>query len=80
MGSNIIILAGFATFFNVAMIMHKFQKGDTPNALIDFAVLAAVMYIFVGSFSALAVGVIASALFSIYLLFRPLDLSEFENW
>ena len=80
MGSSIIILAGIATFFNVAMIMHKFQKGDNANALIDFGVLAGVMYIFKGSFSALAVGVIASALFSVYLLFKPLDTTKFEDW
>lgn len=80
MSSSIILLAGFATFFNVAIIYYKFSEGQTANAFVDFGVLAVVMYLFHGSFSALAVGTIASSLFSVFLIFKPVDVSKFDDW
>ena len=74
------MIAGFATFFNVAIIYYKFNEGLLVNGAIDLAALALVMYVFQGSFSALAVGVIASSLFSLFLIFKPIDATKFEDW
>ena len=76
----IVLIAGIATAINLMVVVFKFQKGDTVNGSIDFGVLAIVMYVFQGSFSALAVGVIASAIFSGYLLLKPVDSEAFDNW
>ena len=59
---GLILLLGFALFFNVAVIMWKFQQGMETNAFIDGAVLGAIFWLFSGTMSALAIGTIASAM------------------
>ena len=78
MGSFAILMAGIAMSFNLIVILVKLQKGDTTNAAIDSAVLAAVMWLFHGSLGALIIGAIASAIFSIYLLAKPVKDDLFE--
>ncbi len=76
----IIIIAGIATAINLMVIVAKFQKGDTTNGSLDLGVLALVMFVFQGSFAALSVGVIASAIFSGYLFAKPIKTDAFEGW
>ena len=71
MEAEIIIIAGFATFFNVAIIYWKIQKGQGSNAALDGAILAGVMWLFHGSLGALVIGTIASSLFSLFLVINP---------
>ena len=73
---GLILLLGFALFFNVAVIMWKFQQGMETNAFIDGAVLGAIFWLFSGTMSALAIGTIASAMFSVYLIFVPFEEGE----
>jgi len=79
-GVELIIAAGVATAFNVAIIKYKFDRGQSFNALLDSILLGLVMWIFHGSFSALAVGTIASAIISVYLIFSPLDEKIFDDF
>ena len=80
MGAGIILLAGVATFFNLAVIYWKWGRDQQQNAIIDAAVLSFTFWMFSGSFSALAVGVIASALFSVFLIIRPPRENLFDDW
>ena len=75
-GPGLIAFLGFALFFNVAVILAKFQRGMETNAIVDAGVLGGIFYLFNGSMSALAIGTVASMLFSIYLFFVPLDLED----
>lgn len=66
-----LVIIGIAVFFNIAVLKWKFDKGRTTEAIIDASLLGGVMFLFSGSFNALVVGTIASALVSLYLLISP---------
>ncbi len=78
MGSFAILMAGIAMSFNLIVILIKLQKGDTTNAAIDASVLGAVMWLFSDSLGALIIGSVASAIFSVYLLAKPVENDIFE--
>ena len=65
------IVIGVAVFFNIVVIKWKYDKARYADALLDFVCLVAVSILFSGSYAALVVGSIASALVSIYLLVSP---------
>ena len=69
------IIIGVAVFFNIAIIKWKFDRGQVANAVLDASLLILVAIVFSGTYSALVVGTIASALVSLYLLISPLKLS-----
>ena len=64
-------IIGIAVFFNLAVVKWKIDKERYVDAGLDFAALVAITIFFSGSYAALVVGTIASALFSIYLLISP---------
>ena len=72
--STLIAVIGFATLFNIIIILYKFRKFRIVDAILDLSIMCAILAIFKGTFSALAVGMIASAGVSIYLLFYPVYL------
>jgi len=78
MGSFAILMAGIAMAGNLIVVLIKLQKGDTTNAVIDASVLGAVMWLFSGSLGALVIGAVASAIFSVYLLAKPVEKDLFE--
>lgn len=65
------IVIGVAVFFNIVVIKWKYDKARYADAALDFVCLVAVSILFSGSYAALVVGTIASALVSIYLLISP---------
>lgn len=65
------LIIGIAVFFNIAIIKWKFDKGRTTDASVDATLLVLVTVVFSGSYGALVVGTIASALISLYLLISP---------
>ena len=71
---EVIIIAGIVTIFNFVILIHKFRKGRYFDFTLDLALMAFICYQFVGSFSALCIGMIASMGISIYLLFKPVRL------
>lgn len=73
MGS-LILIGGVVTMFNFIILIHKFRKGRYFDFLLDLALMIFICYQFVGSFSALIIGMIASMGISIYLLFKPVRL------
>ena len=76
---GLILVIGVATFFNFAVILYKFNKGNTANALLDVAVFAVITFMFIGSVSALAIGMVASMLFSIYLIFTEVKTPSLDK-
>lgn len=65
------ILVGFAVFFNIAFIKWKFDRERYADAILDLVLLVLVAILFSGSYGALVVGTVASALVSLYLYFSP---------
>ena len=65
------ILIGFAVFFNIAFIKWKYDRKRYSDAALDSALMLGVMFLFSGSYGALVIGTIASALVSIYLFISP---------
>ncbi len=65
------ILIGIAVFFNIVVILWKIDRARYSNAALDTALLVAVTIVFSGSYGALVVGTIASALVSVYLFISP---------
>lgn len=72
------ILIGVTVFFNIAIILWKFEKHRYADATLDATLLVLVALIFSGSYGALIVGTVASALVSIYLLISPPQLPEWD--
>ena len=66
-----IFIAGLATFFNFAILKWKFEHKRYSDLFIDIGVLIAVSYLFYGSLSGMAIGMVSSALMSLYLLVYP---------
>ena len=87
---ELIIVAGIAVFFNFAILKWKFDNNRKLDASLDLAVLAIITAITAGTMSGMAIGMIGSMMFSIYLLWKPfrlnfdmnkkIDLSEFKLW
>ena len=70
MGYEFIII-GITVFFNIAVVKWKFDHKRYTDAIVDGTLLVAVTMVFSGSYGALVVGTIASALVSLYLLISP---------
>lgn len=73
------IFVGIAVFFNIAIILWKFEKGRYPDAVLDSILLFLVAFLFSGSYGALVSGTIASALVSLYLLISPPKLPSLDD-
>lgn len=65
------LIIGIVTFFNIAFIKWKFDRARYADASLDLFLLVIVMLLFSGSYGALVVGTIASALVSLFLYFSP---------
>ena len=65
------LIIGVAVFFNIAIIKWKYDRRRYADAGLDAALMLGVMFLFSGSYGALVIGTVASALVSIYLLISP---------
>lgn len=65
------LIIGIAVAFNIIVIKWKFDKGRTADAITDLCLFIVVTFVFSGSYGALVVGTVASALISIYLFISP---------
>lgn len=62
---------GIATAFNFIVILFKFKKHRYEDACFDLAIFIAISYMFAGTISGMSVGMVASAIVSIWLWFDP---------
>lgn len=65
------LIIGLAVAFNLLVVIWKFQHNRILDALIDGSLLVLVAIVFSGTYGALVVGTVGSAVVSIYLLFNP---------
>ena len=65
------LVAGIATAVNFIVIYVNFKRGAFEHALIDTGMLALVTYVFLGSATGMATGMIASFIFSMFLIVFP---------
>lgn len=68
------VLIGIAVAFNLLIVIWKFKRGRTVDATLDTTLLVLVTTVFSGSYGALVVGTVASALVSVYLLVAPIKI------
>jgi len=66
-----LLALGVALAFNLIIIIWKFKHSQVFGAVIDASLLTLVAVVFSGSFDALTVGTIGSAIVSLYLLVDP---------
>ena len=62
---------GIATAFNFIVILFKFKKHRYEDACFDLAIFTVISYMFAGTISGMSVGMVASAIVSIWLWFDP---------
>ena len=68
-----VVVLGIAMMFNFTTIYWKFKHNNIANAILDGVILGLIMYLTAGSVAGLSIGTVASALFSIYLVFDPVN-------
>ena len=76
-----VLLIGIATAFNFIIIMWKYNRGRISDASVDFIILIALAWMFSGTITGMAVGMVASCVISLYLLISPpkFSLSDAEE-
>ena len=65
------LVIGIATAFNFIVIMFKFKRGRWEDAIFDTLIFIVISYMFAGTISGMSVGMVASAVVSIWLWFDP---------
>lgn len=66
-----LLIAGLATAFNFIVIMMKANHGRESEAFLDAALFGTVLWLTSGSQGGMIVGMISSAIISIYLYYSP---------
>ena len=67
------LIGGLATAFNFLIIIHKIRKKFIFNALIDIVAFVLIVYSTSSTLTGMVIGMIASMLISIYLIFNPVE-------
>lgn len=62
---------GIATAFNFIVILFKFKKHRYEDACFDLCIFTIISWMFAGTISGMSVGMVASAIVSIWLWFDP---------
>ena len=62
---------GIATAFNFIVIIFKFKKLRYEDACFDLVIFTIITWMFAGTISGMSVGMVASAIVSIWLWFDP---------
>jgi len=71
-----VLLMGFFTFLNFGVIKFKIEKERYGDAILDSIVLVIIGIFFSGSTESLQIGVMASAIMSLYLYVYPPKLTN----
>lgn len=65
------LVIGIATAFNFIVILFKFKRNRWEDACFDLSIFVAISWMFAGTISGMSVGMVASAVVSIWLWFDP---------
>lgn len=71
-----LLFIGLATAFNFGIIKWKLEKRRFADAALDLLILIIIGIVFSGTLGGMTIGMIASAVFSTYLLFSPPELPK----
>lgn len=74
-----LLLLGFMTFFDFAILKWKFEHKRYGDFALDLLMLTIVITFFHGSMTTLIIGVVAQFLMSFYLLFSPPKFLKVSN-
>jgi len=77
----LILLGGIATAFNFIIILHKLRNGRILDSLIDLGTATVLGAMFIGTLTGMSIGMMASAIISIYLWYFPFkfQMNLFNN-
>jgi len=67
----LILIGGIATAINFILILHKLRHRQFVDASIDAGTMVVISALFVGTLTGMAIGMVASAFLSAYLLAFP---------
>ena len=65
------VIIGLVTAFNVLVIKWKLEKARYEDAVLDFALLLGLSYVFAGTYAGMVVATITSLVISIYFMISP---------
>lgn len=71
-----VLVIGVATAFNFIIIIWKLQHNRIEDGILDISIFIAIGYLFAGTIAGMSVGMVASAITSIYLLIKPPEFLE----
>lgn len=66
-----ILIAGIATGFNFIILLWKFTHNRVFDGVIDLGTFIVIGFLFSGTMAGMAIGMVASAFISLYLLISP---------
>ena len=69
-----LLIVGIATGFNFCILMWKFKKGRFLDFCIDTFCMVCICSLFASGMGSLTIGMIGSAICSLYLLIYPIRL------
>jgi len=71
-----IVIIGLMLGLNMVIITVKYRSGSYSNATVDLAMLVLFAVVLGGSTALIGQGIIASSIVSLYLYWRPIDMSK----
>lgn len=71
----LLMVMGICTALNFVVIISKYRRERYMDATLDFALLGVICFLFSSGINALCIGMIASAVISAYLWFKPVTLA-----
>ena len=71
----LLMVMGICTALNFVVIISKYRRERYMDATLDFALLGVICFLFSSGINALCIGMIASAVISGYLWFKPVSLA-----
>ena len=73
------MIGGIAMAFNLLIIIIKFRKKRFLNAIVDFILMSTILVISGNTITGVQIGMIASAIVSLYLLFFPFEEPDWDE-
>jgi hypothetical protein len=73
-----ILLIGFATAFNILVIILKIRRGRYADSIVDLLSMLFLSAIFVGSMGGMFVAMVSSFFISVYLWFYPVYMPKID--
>ena len=71
----LLMVMGICTALNFVVIISKYRRERYMDATLDLGLLGVICFLFSSGINALCIGMIASAVISGYLWFKPVSLA-----